>query len=376
MMIFKNEKSIQRLGLLLVWIVLSLWSYDINGFHVSVSRSFSKKSQRTSSSRYDIIPSISFSIRCSKTLKINSISSSSYSISSSSDCISSSLKSSSIPSTNHNLSPSRSCTSSLHRSYSTSNSRMRLYMAGGQTPMVPFYPNGNQNPNEYMWMDIYNVLGRQKRTLFVGRFLDDESCNQLIASLIWLQGQSDKEPITMYFNVPGSMMKPALAVYDVMRRLNCPIHTYNMGLTSGMGAILCAAGSKGHRYCFPNARFLMSRVGLEDAIEGQASDISLAVAEVQKDNIKVLKDLSIITSQSYEKISQDFRRDFYLTAPEAVSYGIVDKVLMPASPVKMKVYRGTDDKVINFGHFSEIRKVKAHHEDESIVTIPGKRISL
>lgn len=236
-------------------------------------------------------------------------------------------------------------------------------MAGGQVPLVPYYPD--KASKDYMWMDIYNVLGRS-RTLFVARFLDEEACNQLIASLIWLQGQSETEPITLYFNVPGSIMKPALAVFDVIKRLKCPIITINMGLTVGMGAALCALGSKGNRYAFPNARFLMAKTGFEDAIEGQAVDVALAVQELMKDNAKVITELAMITRQSVVKVNEDMKRDFYLTAPEAAAYGIIDKVLLPNQPIKVKLYRGSDDDVVGFGHFSESRKVKAGANDVSV----------
>jgi ATP-dependent Clp endopeptidase proteolytic subunit ClpP len=155
------------------------------------------------------------------------------------------------------------------------NSRL---MAGGNIPYVPYFPN--KASKDYQWMDIYNALGRE-RTLFVSRYLEDESCNQLIASLIWLQGQSELDPITMYFNVPGSVSRPAMAVYDVMSRLKCPVVTINAGLTVGMGALLCAAGTRGKRYALPNSRFLMSRSGLDEGIEGQAADIHLQVEEVR-----------------------------------------------------------------------------------------------
>lgn len=102
-------------------------------------------------------------------------------------------------------------------------------MSNGQVPMVPYYPFGTK---DYQWMDIYNALGRE-RTLFVGRFLDTESCNQLIASLLWLQQQDQFKPIKMYFNCPGSISKPSLAVFDVIRRMKCPITTINSGLTVG-----------------------------------------------------------------------------------------------------------------------------------------------
>eukprot|EP01041_Mallomonas_annulata_P010189 gene10189-21235_t len=123
------------------------------------------------------------------------------------------------------------------------NSMRKSSVLMGQVPMVPY--RLRKESKDYQWMDIYNALGRQ-RTLFVSRFLDDEACNQLIASLIYLQGENKIDPITMYFNVPGAILKPSFAVYDVMRRMSCPLITINMGLTVGMGSLLCAVGTKGN----------------------------------------------------------------------------------------------------------------------------------
>jgi len=243
-----------------------------------------------------------------------------------------------------------------------------LRMAG-QVPMVPFYPN--KASKDYQWMDIYNALGRT-RTLFVGRFLDDEACNQLIASLIWLQGQDSKEPITLYFNVPGCIIRPSLAVFDVMRRMTCPLITINAGLTVGMGALLCAVGTSGQRYALPNSRFLMSKTGLEDGQQGQAVEISLAVEQVMKDNVKATGELARLCGVPLIKLQQDLQRDFYLTAAEAAAYGVIDKVMVPAQPVKMMRYRGEDDDVINFGHFSEVRKVKSGPLDVVVPYSPEK----
>lgn len=226
--------------------------------------------------------------------------------------------------------------------------------------MVPYYPD--KASKDYQWMDIYNALGRT-RTLFVGRYLDDENCNQLIASLVWLQGESPKEPITMYFNVPGAAIKPALAVFDVMMRMKCPIITINMGLTCGMGAVLCAAGSPGQRYCMPNARFLMGRGGLDDGIQGQASTLKIMVQQVMDDNTKMIGELARLTGQPVPKLTNDLKREFYLTAPEAAAYGVVDQIKRPTHAVKMMKYRGMDDDVIGFGHFSEARRVKESADD-------------
>jgi len=256
----------------------------------------------------------------------------------------------------------------LSTTLSTSLINKRIYkssstilMANGQVPYVPYYPNPASK--DYQWMDIYNALGR-KRTLFVGRFLDDESSNQLIASLIWLQSQNEKDPITLYMNVPGSIIKPALAVYDTLQRMTCPIITINTGLTVGMGALICAAGTPGMRYALPNARFLMSKTGIEDGYQGQASDIAVTVREVMKDNEKVTKNLARLCGQPTEKLQNDLKRDFYLTATEACAYGVIDKIMAPTQPVKIMKYRGADDEVIGFGHFSEARKVMEGPTDD------------
>lgn len=147
----------------------------------------------------------------------------------------------------------------------------------GRTPMVPYYLDKGRR--EYMWLDIYNSLGRD-RTLFVSRYLDEETANQLISSLVYLGSKSSSDPIRIYFNIPGAMAKPTLAVYDVLRTLSCPVETINMGLTVGLGCLLVAAGTNSKRLATPNARFLMGRAGLDDGIHGQSSDIALQVKEV------------------------------------------------------------------------------------------------
>ena len=124
-------------------------------------------------------------------------------------------------------------------------------------------------------------------------------------------------------------MKPCLAVYDVIQTLECDVSTVNMGLASGMGAFLCSAGTKGLRSALPNARFLMQRTGLDDPFEGQATDIALMVRENKRDNARVEEALATLTGQPLEKIEKDMKRDFYLSAYEAVQYGLIDNVLIP-----------------------------------------------
>ena len=179
-----------------------------------------------------------------------------------------------------------------------------------------------------MFVDIYQRLYRD-RIMLVGNFLDEEQANSLIAVLLYLRFEDPKKPISIYFNVPGALMKPCLAVYDTLQTLECPVTTVNLGLATGMGAFLCGAGTKGCRYALPNARFLMQRTGLDDPFQGQASDIGLVVRENLRDNDRMEKALVKMTGNSIDVIQQDMKRDFYLSAHEAVQYGLIDKVLIP-----------------------------------------------
>ena len=203
--------------------------------------------------------------------------------------------------------------------------RRPMTMMPQGVPQVPYQPPGSDST---MFVDIYQRLYRD-RIMLVGNFLDEEQANSLIAVLLYLRFEDPKKPISIYFNVPGALMKPCLAVYDTLQTLDCPVTTVNLGLATGMGAFLCGAGTKGMRYALPNARFLMQRTGLDDPYQGQASDIGLTVTENLRDNDRMEKALVKMTGNSIDVIQQDMKRDFYLSAHEAVQYGLIDKVLIP-----------------------------------------------
>lgn len=209
-------------------------------------------------------------------------------------------------------------------------SRQKIVMMPQGVPQVPYQPPGT---NSHMYIDIFSRLYRD-RVLLVGNFIDEEQANRLVAILLYLKYQDPEGAISIYFNVPGALLKPCLAVYDTIRSLPCEVSTLNLGLATGMGAFLCGAGTKGMRYALPNARFLMQRTGLDDPYEGSASDIGLIVRENMRDNDRVEKELAIMTGQSVEVIKNDMARDFYLSSEEAVEYGLIDRVLYPgkASP--------------------------------------------
>jgi len=196
------------------------------------------------------------------------------------------------------------------------------------TPMVPYKaPNSDYT----QFVDINSAMYRD-RTLMISKFIDEEAANEIIGIILWMRREDPRAPISIYFNCPGALLRPALAVYDLLlqTRENCEIDTVNLGLCSGMASLLCAAGTKGKRSAMPNSRFMLQRIGLEGTFRGQATDIALEVRNVKKWNDRMEKEISLVTGQPVDKIQQDLKRDFYLSSDEAVQYGLIDQVCLPA----------------------------------------------
>ena len=184
--------------------------------------------------------------------------------------------------------------------------------------------------NYAQFIDMNSAMYRD-RTLMISRYIDEAYANELIAIILYLRKEDPKGPISLYFNVPGAIFRPALAVYDVLMQTRemCEISTVNLGLCTGMGAFLCGAGTKGKRSAMPNSRFLLQRIGMDQPFQGQASDIGLEVKNVKQLNERMEEELSKMTGQPVEKIRNDLSRDFYLSSDEAVQYGLIDQVLLP-----------------------------------------------
>ena len=180
------------------------------------------------------------------------------------------------------------------------------------------------------------------RTLMINKFIDDNTANSIIAIILYLRNENPREKISLYFNVPGGMMRPSLAIYDLLQntKKNCDIETVNLALCAGMGSILCAAGTKGMRSAMPNARFLLQRTGMNRPFRGQATDVALEVKNLKNCNDRMELELSALTGQTPEQIASDLKRDFYLEADKAVQYGLIDRVLLP-SPRK-RATRGSE----------------------------------
>ena len=172
--------------------------------------------------------------------------------------------------------------------------------------------------------DIYSLLLKE-RIVFMGTPISDPIANVIIAQLLYLEREDPDKGISIYINSPGGVISSGLAIYDTMHLINCEISTICLGMAASMATVLLAGGAKGKRYCLPN-----STVHMHQALggaQGQASDIEIAAREILRLQDKIRTLLSNDTGQDYDKIVRDTDRDCYLTANQAVEYGLVDEIL-------------------------------------------------
>jgi len=179
--------------------------------------------------------------------------------------------------------------------------------------------------------DIYSLLLKE-RIIFVGVPINDQVANLVVAQLLYLASEDSEKPISMYINCPGGIVYHGLAIYDTMQQVPAPIATYAVGVTASMGTVLLAAGTKGYRYALPHATVHMHPAG--GSTQGYAPDV-----EIQYKELKRIEDLlhNLIahhTGQPVEQISADFDRDRFMTAEEAIEYGLVDQILPPTEKKK------------------------------------------
>lgn len=174
--------------------------------------------------------------------------------------------------------------------------------------------------------DIFSLLLKE-RIVFLGFPIDSQVANLIVAQLLYLNHQDPEGLIHMYINSPGGEIYAGLAIYDTMQMISSPISTVAVGMTASFGTLLLAAGSRGHRYALPHATIHMHQpLG---GARGQATDIEIQAREILRLKDQLNRILAAHTGQPLEVIERDTDRDFYLTAEEAVKYGLVDKVLEP-----------------------------------------------
>ena len=175
--------------------------------------------------------------------------------------------------------------------------------------------------------DIYSRLLKD-RIIFIGTPVDDNIANVVIAQLLFLQMEDVNKDINLYVNTPGGAITAGLAIYDTMQFIKCDVATYCVGQAASLGALLLCAGTKGKRFSLPNSRIMIHQPW--GGVSGSAEDISIQTKEILKLRTKVNEILSSHTGKSLDKIKEDTDRDFFMSAPEAKAYGILDEVLVNA----------------------------------------------
>ncbi|MEI8139150.1 MAG: ATP-dependent Clp endopeptidase proteolytic subunit ClpP [bacterium] len=173
--------------------------------------------------------------------------------------------------------------------------------------------------------DIYSRLLKD-RIIFIGSGIDDDSASLIIAQMLFLQSEDAEKDISLYINSPGGSVTAGMAIYDTMQFLKCDVATYCMGQAASMGAILLTAGAKGKRFALPNARIMIHQPW--GGAQGQATDISIQAKEILRLRDRLNDILAFHTGKSLDIIVKDSDRDFFMSAEEACTYGLVDSVLV------------------------------------------------
>ena len=172
--------------------------------------------------------------------------------------------------------------------------------------------------------DIYSRLLRERVIFLVGP-VNDASANLVVAQLLFLESENPDKDISLYINSPGGSVSAGMSIYDTMNFIKPNVSTLCMGMAASMGAFLLAAGEKGKRFALPNSKIMIHQpLG---GAQGQATDIEIHAREILKTREQLNKILAERSGQPLEKIQNDTERDYYMTADEAATYGLIDKVL-------------------------------------------------
>ncbi len=181
-----------------------------------------------------------------------------------------------------------------------------------------------QNSRGERSYDIYSRLLKD-RIIFLGEEVNETTASLTIAQLLFLESEDPNKDIHLYINSPGGMVTAGLAIYDTMQYIKCDVSTICVGLAASMGAFLLAGGAKGKRLALPNAEIMIHQPS--GGAKGQATEIEIAAENILKTKKRLNEMLAANTGQPIEKVAADTERDYYMSAKEALEYGLVDKII-------------------------------------------------
>ncbi|ODS93725.1 MAG: ATP-dependent Clp endopeptidase, proteolytic subunit ClpP [Comamonas sp. SCN 65-56] len=172
--------------------------------------------------------------------------------------------------------------------------------------------------------DIYSRLLKERVVFLVGE-VNDQTANLVVAQLLFLESENPDKDISLYINSPGGSVTAGMSIYDTMQFIKPDVSTMCLGFAASMGAFLLAAGAKDKRYCLPNSKVMIHQV--LGGARGQATDIEIQARDILRTKEQLNRILAERTGQPYDKVVHDTERDYYMTADEAKTYGIVDQVI-------------------------------------------------
>jgi len=198
-----------------------------------------------------------------------------------------------------------------------------VYFEGGITMALVPYVVEQTNRGERQY-DIYSRL-LNDRIIVLSDEVNDATASLVVAQLLFLESQDSEKDISFYINSPGGSVTAGMAIYDTMQYIKCDVSTICMGLAASMGAFLLSSGTKGKRYALPNSEIMIHQPS--GGAKGQATDIKIVADHILRTKAKLNKILAENTGKDVEIIAQDTERDNFMTAEEALEYGLVDKIL-------------------------------------------------
>ena len=172
--------------------------------------------------------------------------------------------------------------------------------------------------------DIYSRLLKD-RIIFLGEEVNETTASLVVAQLLFLESEDPNKDIQLYINSPGGMVTAGMAIYDTMQYIKCDVSTMCLGMAASMGAFLLSGGAKGKRYALPNAEIMIHQPS--GGAQGQATEISIAAEHILKTKKKLNEILAANTGKPYDVIAADTERDNWMTAQEAMNYGLIDSVI-------------------------------------------------
>lgn len=190
--------------------------------------------------------------------------------------------------------------------------------------LVPYVIEQTSRGGERSY-DIYSRLLRE-RIIFLGDEVNDATASLVVAQMLFLESEDPGKDINLYINSPGGSVTAGMAIYDTMNYVKCDVSTICMGLAASMGAFLLSSGAKGKRLALPNAEIMIHQPS--GGAKGQATEIQIVAENILKTKKKLNEILAANTGQTVEKIAEDTERDNFMSAEEALQYGLVDRIIV------------------------------------------------